>query len=133
MLAVFAFGLTITSYRSEIVNIPWSNARRAVFEKAVPFNVNASHRHFYILVLTYSQSAALLAGMVAQVIESTEAEVKQWQENRRIQAYIAEMHDLHVFLRTMEYAGKKLPVMVRSETLEHVTQLLTADLARSKG
>ena len=71
--------------------------------------------------------------MAVQRVEPAERETDiLWREIRRTKNCIAELRELHAFIKGIQFAGKQLPVSIGKETMEHIEMLLTADLVRLK-
>jgi hypothetical protein len=51
-------------------------------------------------------------------------------EIRRTKEMLAEVNKWDAFTTGCRFAGKPLPIAVRSETIEYITMRLTADLVR---
>jgi hypothetical protein len=62
--------------------------------------------------------------------EPAEEETTRWTEIRRTKLMLNEVSSWDAFTTGCQYAGKPLPIAVRSETIEHIEMLLTADLMR---
>jgi hypothetical protein len=67
---------------------------------------------------------------MVELISSAKRETELWNQIRNAESCIVEMRELDGFIKGFQFVGKRFPVVFRRETLEHIQQLLTADLAR---
>jgi hypothetical protein len=56
----------------------------------------------------------------------------KWTHIRRTETSIRELRDLAAFIKGIRFAGKRLPITIGEETMQHIEMLLTADLVRLK-
>lgn len=58
---------------------------------------------------------------------STERETdNQWKHIRRTEKAIRELRDLRAFIQGIQFVGKRLPITIGDDSMQHMEMLLTA-------